>query len=473
MRNIIIIIILFQVSNLFAQKSWIFLDTKINNQFKKPSNVIPIADSKTGNLGVFVLQKNYCTSYLYNDNQELISELKNDNSSDVSKNFIGSILSSFKYNLFFTNNSNSKFERIAIDFESKVFKKEEIKLDLKKEYLLGSFEENNQIYLLSVLKDSSILKLYGLDEDGTFNTKTIDLSREVFTKTNGIETSLYHLITVNQNPSRLQSSSIKYNVPISLEMASAINKIYFNNGIVSITNDSNNSNTYLIKINLHDGNYSFNNIEKRGFLKRELRSESNSFVFDDYFFSYYVTTSKLVFSISDLKEKSLVKEYIISDDDKIDFKNTFIKKSKGKFSKSKNPDNCSQFLRNVVNANAGVLVNKKDDVFLITLGGSEKVQSGTFAIVGGILGGLAGAALLSAFDSYSRTESTQIVCMFDESFNHLKGEVPINGFDKINKFITEKGYNNLKLQTIFKYKNSYVWGAYHSLSGTYFFYKFD
>jgi hypothetical protein len=303
--------------------------------------------------------------------------------------------------------------------------------------------------------------------------KKVDLSQEKFVKFNGLETSLYYLITSNEKPTKTQSSNINYNIPNSLETTSAINKVYFKDGLITITNDNASSHTNLIQINIKNGNYTYNEIPKKGFLKEELRTESNSFILDNYFFSIYATTNKMAFAVYDIEAKLFIKEYIVNNNDSIAFKNTPVIKSNGRRTKTKEPRNSAKFFRDIVNSNSGISAYKQNDLFVVSIGGSEKEQVGGFAIAGGILGGALGAALLSAFDSYDLSTSKKIDCLFDENFNHIQGEVPENGFDRIKAFMNGHKMNNVPLQTIFKYKEHYILGFYNRNTGIYKFLKFQ
>ena len=225
--------------------------------------------------------------------------------------------------------------------------------------------------------------------------------------------------------------------------------------------------------NTKDGSHIYKRIEKKGFLKEELRAESNSFVFENYYFSIYSTTSKLVFSIYDLTNDSYLKEYTISDNDSISFKNSPVIMTRGKYTKTKESNKSNQFIRNLTSSNSGISAYEKNGLFIVTLGSSEKIQSGGFAMVGGLLGGIAGAMLFSVFDSYSNTESIRIECLFDKDFNHVLGEVPKNGFDRIKEFIDYREFNRFPLQTVFQYRDNYIWGYYDPNSGVYSFYRFD
>ena len=140
-----------------SQEPFIYLNTQLGNKIIKPESVIPIVDKLSGNIAVVVKHKKNAFVNLYNKNRELITELKIDKFPEGVSNLIGSCSNNFQFTLFYSNNENSKYGSLNIDFENNTINTEiDLNLNLKKEYLIGSFEEDAQVYLLSILKDSSI-----------------------------------------------------------------------------------------------------------------------------------------------------------------------------------------------------------------------------------------------------------------------------------------------------------------------------
>ena len=69
------------------------------------------------------------------------------------------------------------------------------------------------------------------------------------------------------------------------------------------------------------------------------------------------------------------------------------------------------------------------------------------------------------------TKSIQIKCLFNEHFNHNSNLIPENGFDKINDFTKE--FSHLDAQSVFRYKDDYVWGSFNYKTGLYRLFIFD
>jgi hypothetical protein len=57
--------------------------------------------------------------------------------------------------------------------------------------------------------------------------------------------------------------------------------------------------------------------------------------------------------------------------------------------------------------------------------------------------------------------------LFDANFNHIKGEIKENAFDKMKDF-----KSNNKGSTVFKYKDYYIKTSYNTFSKDFIFRKF-
>lgn len=180
----------------------------------------------------------------------------------------------------------------------------------------------------------------------------------------------------------------------------------------------------------------------------------------------YVTRKQLSYNIHDLKTKELIKTLTFNKEDSISFKNSPIILEGGDFSNYRELDRTAQFLRKVTNSNVSTFVHKNGENFIITIGSSEPKEQAQIVylsggLVGGIIAGVANALLTTTYHSYVTTKSTRIECLFDEKFNHITGQIPFNGFDKIKNYVDENDLNKAPLQSVFKYKDDYVFGYFN------------
>lgn len=475
MNRILLSTLLFFTFYSHAQENWILIDTKINNELKRPKEVINIVNEENGDIVMFFRYAKFINAFLFDKNRKLIQELHIEQLPKFSDNYLGCGKSNNSYTLFFKNLASTKYSSLSINFESKkINSKDNIGISLKKEVFVESFEANNQVYILTSLKKSSKLKLYTLSFDLGIKTSMIDLSNEVFKKPSGIKVSFYTLIKgLNQEA---KTNSIKPKEPSSLEIASAKNKIYFDNNVIVFTSNYFDNYTSVIRINILDGSYSYTKIDNLNFKKEDRGNNSNSFIYENYFFNMYVTRNQLNYDIYDLKTEGLIKTLSFKKEDSITFKNSPIILEGGDFSKYRELSRTAQFLRKVVSSNVSTYIYKNNNNFIITIGSSEpKPQGPILVYVGGALAGGIGVSVLlaTAYLSYANTKSTRIECLFDDNFNHISGEIPLNGFDKVMKYTDTYGLDKAPLQTMFKYDDDYVFGFYLKNEGLYKFVKFN
>ncbi|TJY37722.1 hypothetical protein [Pontimicrobium aquaticum] len=453
----------------FSQEEWVHINTRFGANSSEIKDAIPVVDTSNGNFAFFLQEYNGITGYLYNENQELISEMRVPLFPKKTPYFIGSVINDYLVTLFFKNGSGRKFSSIAFNFTTNKFVvKEELPIDLRKEVIVDSFNEMEILHLLTIIQGTSVLKLYTFDKESNIETKTIDLTEHEFS---GIKGGEFYYMYFGPNGYGKTSQILK-NEPMSLELTSSSSKAYFNEGVVTLTTDFQDDYTYLLNIDTKDGSWKVKELENKDFTKTELRSKSNSFIYKDLFFKVHVTPYRLVFSIYNKTTNELVKEFTINEDSEIDFKNSPIMLEGGDLSNYRELKRTKQFLRKIFRSNLGVSVYEREGLYVVTIGASEEIQRVNMSIMGGMIGGMIGGALFSAFNSYSKTKSTRIICLFDKDFSHVEGDnIPLNGFDIINNDSSNLEGNQL-FESVFKYKDSYIRGAFNKKSGVYRFLKY-
>ncbi len=472
MKKLILFVLLFQVLNFSAQENWAFigLNNDINDLIVE--EVIPIVNSGTENTAVFFKVKNTYVCYLLNHKQEVIKTLKIDS---VPSNFVvlaGSAYSTQKFTLYFSNSSKSKHGCLFVDFDTDTYAVfEELDMDLKKERLISYVENNDKFYALSIIKNSSILNLYSFNMEGKITSKQYDLSNEKFHTDNDLPLKLDALLFGKNSDGTVET--IDTSIPNTLETTSALTKVYITDNLLTLTNNTFQKHTYLIRLDVDGATAKVSKVENKNFEKKNLRTNSNSFVFNKMFFDIYSDTDEIIFNVIDTETDAMIKKFHIKAGDSISFKNSPFIHEVLNSNASRDLEKTGRFIRKVNTSNIGISVYPYKNNYILTLGASQKIQSGELTMIGGILGGMVGAAIFSAFDSYNKTQSTRIECIFDKEFNHVDGDVLKNGFDLIQDYIKDKKIKRAKLQTVFKYKDKFIWGYYDSTRKYYAFYQFE
>lgn len=464
-------LVFFQV--LPSQTEWLSIDTKERSADRNFKKVIQIINDNTNELVTFFQYYNFFVAYLHDADGNLVHTFSAKALPKIRNNYLGTSINDSAYTIFFQNDYGVRFSALHIDFEKSEFEFTDLlEVQSNIETIIGSFEYKSQIHILTSEKRSSKLKLYKLKNHKDITSQTFDFSHVTFKTPRGFDVTLDRFIDGGYNDS--SASLIENNEPGALEASSKKNKMFLDGSSLILTNDFYDNATTYIAIDLENGSSYHKNFPKKSFNKKDRGSKSNSFVLDDNFFNIYVSKEKLDFSVYDINSEELVKSIIITEDDPITFKNSPIILEGGE--NYRELDRTKQFLRKVSNSNAGIFAYKQNNKYIITLGSSETREMSTqFAVMGGFFGGLAfgitTAILTPSYDSYTRTKSTRIECLFDENFSSIEGTIPENGFDKIENFIASQTDIKFKNKSIFKLNNEYVLGYFEKDTGLYKYIK--
>lgn len=470
MKKILAFIFLFQICALYSQEEWMIVDlTDISNTAEE---IYPIVNEETGNFATFIRSNKQIVGFYYNDKQELLDTLKIDYPYRSLEAFVGSAYDGDKFTLFFSNSSESKYSGLKVDFDANKFDIiEDLNISNKKESVISYIESNSKLHIISISKNSSIINRKTLKTDGSVNEVRYDLSEETFETDNGLPLTFYALLFGKKSENPFQT--INTNVPNSLEQTSAFTKIYQANNYIRLTNNTYQKHTYFIDLDISSDSYKLSNIENQNFDKKNKKSNANSFILDHWFFDAYSTTDGITLNVYDVKTQQLSKKFNVIPGDSITFKNTPIIHDSGTSNPIRDLEKTARFVRKVNSSNIGIAAYPFEDKYILTLGATHKSPNLGLVVLGGVFGGIVGAAIFSTFDAYGRTESTHIECIFDADFNHVPGNIPSNGFDLINAFLGENNLKNATVQTVFKYQDKYIWGYYHKAGKFYRFHQFD
>lgn len=453
-----------------AQEDWMFIQTQLDSEKNGISEATPFINEDSNELFLFLKEKQNGIVYKINEKKEILGEISIYNIPTKAYELVGQTFYENKYTLYFTNQTKRRHSYIQFNFETNTSKKvDEIDLPLKRERVVEHFGDGDTFYILTAIKNTSKLKLYTFNVQGNYSERIIDLSSEVFETSRGLKLSLYDFIFAGNNTAT--TKKVEVGVPISLETAKADNKLYFKHGIATLTLDYIDRYSYIIDIDVNDASYNLDRFEHMGYDNDRLRTKSNSFIYDNYFFNIYASSVRLNFSIYNRETKEMINEFSVNQDSEIAFKNSPIILEGGGFSKYRELEKTKQFLRKIRESNIALSVFKNQEKYVVTLGASKTSGGGYYGPVsGGLIGGLISGALYSSFASYNGTKSTRINCLFDDNFNHIQGDIPENSFDKVDEYT--KSIKNINAETLFNHKGDYVWGSYNKGSRIYKLVKF-
>lgn len=451
-----------------AQEDWLYSTNRLfeNETIKEAT---PIVNSKTGEFAIFYKIKKGFIAELYNNEKQLLHTFSFNNL--PSEDLVGYVFEGLQYTLFFANASMKKISCVKVDFNlgtSQLI--DDVAIDLKGENPIQFVKNELGLHLLTIKKKSSTLKLYTFNLNGTFKESSYDFSDKTFERDNGITYNLYSFLFIVHKTNAFEF--IDNNLPCSLDQAVASTKIFSTQDTIILTINLTDKHTYVISLDLKNEVSGFNKIENVHFSKNNSANTHSSFLIDEVLIDSYISNEKLVINFIDLTNNTIIKEYVISEDDSIHFKNSPIILEGGDFDGYRELEKTSQFIRKVIHSKMAISAYKNNNNYVVTLGSYEPRPSNLSMITGGVLGGITGAIIMSMFDSYTNSKSIRVLSLLDDNFNHVQGEIPKNGFDKIHAFKENKKLNTLEAQTIFKYKNHFIWGGFDRTSQAYNFFKF-
>lgn len=459
--------------NSYSQEEIAVFDNKLKESGSSLKDVIPIVNEKTGDISLFLMDATKVYAYLLNDDFKVVKSISSDDKSRKYKILIGkSISNTNDYRIYLTNNKQNKFASMNFSYSNNSSSLDEFELASKNELLVQTATHNNQFFLISIIKNLSTLCLYKFNNEGRYDRIVLDFSSDIFLNRMGSETTLFKLCTENTGAYGLKKSidvkKIEKNNPNSIEITSELSKFYLSNNSILLTLDDNKSFTQIVKINLDTFKKEVLRIKKPFLDSGVFSIKTNSFINEDNIYMIASTSDNFVFEIKNIETKETLKEYKTSANDSITFKNTPIIQKGGAYDNYREMEKTKKFLRKITNGNVGVSVYKINNNYQITFGGKQEIKRGGMMMpMGGFGIPIASAGAVTvffnptyfAYNSYTSSKSTHIKGLFDDSFNHVTGEIEQNVFDKINDSKIEKS-TALNGETVFKYKDFYIVGDY-------------
>ncbi|MBO9582836.1 MAG: hypothetical protein J7574_01620 [Flavobacterium sp.] len=453
-------------------------------ELKKHRDVLPIVNNDK-EVTLFVSDKIKVKAIRLNEKMQVIDSISSERP-DKKKfaEMIGYNSTNSNARLFWASKDRSLVLSQFYDFKTRKISTQELTLLIQNEQVLQGFSSNDNFFILTIVKETSTLKLHVFDQDGYHETKTIDLSNFRFYKKDYTKTNLYGIFEESllafEAPFSLQN--INSETPTSITDGAKKRKCYVDNNELIITLDSNVDYTQIFVIDLKNYTAKEKIINKTIIINENRETlNSNSFYFAKKLYQMKSSPNSFFFTIKDL-DGNVLKEYNVTPDAPIDFKNSEIYQEGGDFGGKRILETSSQFIRKVNKLNSGISCYNIGDNTLITLGSVSELKQGTSPIfIGGGLVGIAASAVAGAtmayynstmnnFNSYSNRKVVKIECLFDKDNNHLKTELQPLAFDKIRTFFDDT--TDVSSQTLFRMQSSYYLGYYDNKTKEYIIRKF-
>ncbi len=468
--------------------------------------VLPVYDVKTEQLTILTLDNKDISGIQLNQDFEVIGKIKDARHIDLKAVLLGSGTSKGKCHMYFINFLQTHIISKNIDFSNNTIKETNIPLGDKKEKYLESFMVNNDFYVLTIRKHSSIINVYRFTKATEAEKMTFDFSDVNFNQSNYRDLYGTLLRLKDSNSDQEESNDFtKFSIekvdpanPTPIGLSAVRNKLYIDEEEIFITIDKDKAKTRVLKMNLKDGSKRYNEVSKERIKDEDVyRNISNSFLYKENLFQVKLNKSMLGITIKQIDNDSLLMTYQLDKKGELEFKNSpFYKNSYVSRLMNSNMDTLSAskpILKNLFQRHLGVAVYQNDDALEMVVGAYThplEISSKEFVeYFGTIALHVLGVhviftnrmikkiynhnSILYGLETYDKALLSYFKTKLDAStFTHLPGKITPNPYDKIVTFLTRK-HKELGAKTIIRMGEAYVLGFYDKKDKSYYMWKFE
>jgi len=466
-------------------------DVRLQSVLKDRRESLPIVHDEKNEVTLFLLDNKLINGFVFTKEYELMAHNATARPKSKFKVLLGHSTDANGQHLFFTNDKKNQFLVKSIHVSTGIAHEKPISLNLKDEKFLETISYKNTFYVMTIIKNSSILKLYAFDGNEISITRTFDFSSYEFSNTGSPK--LFQVLNESSLPfqSNLKIHKIDNSNPNPLYVTTKKNKIYYYGDKIYLTLDNNLEDTKIITLDLLNGNSSVQVYDQTTIECGEAsKMKSNSYLSRNTLFQIKGCKKEMSFQIKDFKKDSLLKNFRVKENEEITFKNSpliqeggmmvFAKGSERELEKTK------QVLRKISSSDIGITGSYYQNHLELKLGGYKKVQGGGGGMMmtspGSSFSGPAGTVSIAptyhynptmyGYGSYASTREVYFKTLLDnKDFNHRQGEASKNAFDRMKDFENENS-KDMTSQTVFKVDDYYVLGYYKKSEKKYYLRKF-
>lgn len=475
MNKTYIFLLLGLISSLINAQQFYNIPNNLKDSNRSIKDAFTITNQETKNLTLFIDDNKTFNAYVYDKAMDRLDELSSVGLPNRYDEILGYIQKENRTILFLKHRNNKEFGAIVYDFKSNETKEIQFDIKFKNEEFVEVLSKNNKFYIISVDEKSSKINFY---EFGgiSYNKHTIHLDYNFRIERNQPQT-LHQMLSVSEGlGSNLEIEKIENYLPVSVQMASSMNKFYETTNGFDLSLDKSIYETYIISVDVSSYEYQIHQFEKPKYSSTET-FYGNSFLLDNNIFQLVANSDELYFQVINRESGESLKKLTLKKDESIDFKNSPIIQDKvgDIYAPHRELEKTSKFLRKIDNENIAISVYKVAFGYQITMGSYNEIQQG-----GPMMMGMPGMSMsmgngfglvASAYFSYSYGKSVRIECLFDEQFRHLDGKPRKNIFDIIkdySKVLQDSG----NAETVFEWNNDIYYGYYSSVTESYRLLKF-
>ncbi|MEO7977202.1 hypothetical protein [Flavobacterium sp.] len=403
-------------------------------------------DVKTNDIYVFAADDKYINILQYNKFLFLKNQFRDSIKNAENRSIIGHSISDDGNPILYWATDNLRNIRIIKYYlETKTIRALNFDMPLNNEYIISSFQKNNIFYILSKETDQQHLLLYEFN-NGKCEIKMFDFSAIPFQNEKGQSLSFNTLIryypiekmdTDNFNP---------------LDKTSSKSKMYVLENEIILTFDYNLKSTKVLNLNFETLGVSEKIFNQP--VSKTASKTSNSFFYDNKLLQVKASNEELLFDIKAFDSGKTLKNFTISKNDTIPFKNSplFVQISQKKPQEVKTT---AKFLKQLSDLNAGISAFKNRKNTFISLGGFAEYQVLNY--------NYGQDNFFGDFNNPGYSEYSNKMVFFDSMFNsgfefvNSKQPEPL-AIDNVYYYLSIN--KNISLQNILKVKDDYILGYY-------------
>ncbi|HEX8563849.1 MAG TPA: hypothetical protein VF676_12810 [Flavobacterium sp.] len=447
-------------------------------QLQRDRSAFQVVDTAASQVALFVSDKSATRALLLDNTMKSIDSLSTPRPDGDFDELLGYVGTAQKPVLVWgAGNAKKKILLQAFDFNTNAVSTKNVSIDLKEERILEKLSTAKAFYLVTVVKNSNIIKFYVFDAAGNMEERPVNMDKLRFFRSDTGRSTFYGVMGQMLN---LQApyaiKKIDAGSPTSLTEASLKRKCYLQGNKFYITNDANVDFTQVVTIDL-DTFTATETFLKQPFIASDSRSDlnSNSFILGDKIYQIKLGPDQMFVTLKDFQDNT-IKMHHVAPNTEITFRNSPMRQEGGDFDSSRILDKSSQFIRKVNNSNTGISCYDSNGKTLVTFGSVSAERANEAAMIGGMFG-VAGILVAYAvanptmdnFNSYANRKVVYVDCLFDPAGNHLDGPVPQLAFNKIRTYVEDKKISG---QTLYRFGGDYFMGSYDKDGNLYTIRKF-
>lgn len=412
---------------------------------------------------------------VYLDNQNsIIDSLRIPNISKKYKNLIAYTFNQKNINLFWENSKKDSVFVQQISFENKTFTSERVAFKYSKRLRkLTEFQHNSEYFIVSIEEQTNELTFHVFDSKGQLKERKLLLDGESFLNFENKPTDFYNNIAskFSHEDIGFKFQHIFSDEYTALSLAISERKAYVKQNQLLLSLDQNPDHLYVLDINLNLLTYKIFEITSPSISKID-ETICNTFILDETIYISKIGSDNFCFLIKDFNNQ-LIREWKVMKEQEIPFKTTPIIQLNGEFTKQREIEKTSQFLRKSTNMKSALTAyNYKNDV-LMTFGAvSNEKPKATFGLYFGLIGAVVDATLFSPslynLDAYANRKVVQFNSLLNPDFKVLNEKIDVLAIEQINIFVKAQK-NEFSNYTLSNFKENYYLGYYDKRNKSYSF----